>query len=97
MPVGNFITALDVTPGEDFAVRLSHDSWPDPWPDETAFIFMSPQAMLRVPCYADGASIVVELNATETLFPQVGVGWSLSAWHNGQMLRVASGQLRRPN
>ena len=57
----------------------------------------APQAMLRVPCYADGASIVVELNATETLFPQVGVGWSLSAWHNGQMLRVASGQLRRPN
>ena len=47
MPTGNFITALDVTPGEDFAVRLSHDSWPDPWPDETAFIFMSPQAMLR--------------------------------------------------
>ena len=49
MPVGNFITALDVTPGEDFAVRLSHESWPDPWPDETARFLMLWFAGLMAP------------------------------------------------
>ena len=95
MPIADFNTALDVSPGEDFAVRLSHESWPEPWPDETAFLFLAPHALLRVPCYAEGSEIVLELDPTETVFPQHGVGWSITAWHNGQMLRVASGQLRR--
>ena len=54
MPIADFNTALDVSPGEEFAVRLSHESWPEPWPDETAFLFMAPHALLRVPCYAEG-------------------------------------------
>ena len=61
------------------------------------FLLAHPRVMLRVPCYADGASIVVGLNATALLFPHVGVIWSLLASHIGQTVRVASGQLRRPN
>ncbi len=61
------------------------------------FLLAHPRVMLRVPCYADGASIVVGLNATAPLFPRVGVIRSLVACHIGQTLRAASGQLRRPN
>lgn len=95
LAIANAKHEIPVVPGEEVSFRIEDKSWPKPWPEDTPMMLVSTAALLRVPVYADGNEIVVELNAADTILPQPSVGYCISAYHNGQMHRIASGVLRR--
>lgn len=95
LAIRNAPNEIPVVPGEELTFRIEDKSWPKPWPEDTPMMLVSPAALLRVPVYADGDAIVVELNAADTLWPQPSVGYCISAFYAGQMHRIASGVLRR--
>ena len=95
MAIANYNSIIEIKPGEEATVRLSHETWPSPWPDDTPMMLLAPHALLRVPAYGDGGECVIELTKAATLFPQRSIGFSVCALYDGRMHRIASGQLRR--
>ena len=94
LAIRNVQTEIHVQPGQESRHVITDETYPE-WGDDCPMILLSPQISLRVPCYVEGRSIVVELNAMDSCFPQPSVGFSLSAFYDGRMTRVASGYLRR--
>ena len=85
---------LTVEPGAESRFVLSDPTWPE-WNESTPMQLFSPQIALRVPVFGDGKKVVVELNSSDTLFPQLAVGYVICCYYNDQMYRIASGSLRR--
>ena len=85
---------IEVVPGEESRHILSHPSYPL-WGDDCPMILLAPQVNLRLPAYAEGRDIIIELNSLDSIFPPLSTGFCLSAYFGGRMVRVASGYLRR--
>jgi hypothetical protein len=95
LAIANHRVELSVEAGREAEFRLTHETWPKPWPDETPMMLVCQPALLRVPVFADGDEIVIQLNAADTVWPQPAVAFCVTAFHDGRMHRILSGTLRR--